>query len=254
MSKIFPFIIIALMLLSFTLGKHMEESPRLVVEHEKLNVFYRDLPNPITVAAEGVSSENIELDITNAEYTGTDGKFNIKVTTPGEVVLDFYENKGKGKRRFLGSRTYVVKSMPKPKAYFLGKLPPYAISPKGKKSLYLNPEHVLEGIHNAIVEVDMDYDLPIYIVRFDMETEVDGKKIIHRSDDNFLSLQMLEELNRATDKQSFVFKDILAELPDKSTMYLKNFEFEILRERPKHVTWWNFDDPSKLAPDSIKID
>ena len=99
---------------SYTVAK-----PALVVSPTAMNVFYRGLENPVEVSVPGVPTDKLEISISNAGKSGSNGNFMVK---PGkgqtcEVSVSAEIN---GKKQNFGKKEFRVKNVPDPKPYFGG--------------------------------------------------------------------------------------------------------------------------------------
>lgn len=95
--------------------------PSVNVSADKMNVFYIGVDNPISVAAAGVSSNDISVSGSGSGISLTPtGKssFTVKVTTPGEAFIKVTDKKA-GKQ--LGEFKFRVKKIPDPVAKIGGK-------------------------------------------------------------------------------------------------------------------------------------
>jgi gliding motility-associated protein GldM len=95
--------------------------PSVNVSADKMNVFYIGVDNPISVAAAGVSSNDIGVSASgggiNLSSTGK-SSFNVKVASQGEAVIKVTDKKS-GKQ--LGEFKFRVKKIPDPVAQIGGK-------------------------------------------------------------------------------------------------------------------------------------
>ncbi|MCO6459878.1 MAG: gliding motility protein GldM [Saprospiraceae bacterium] len=89
------------------------------VSPDKMNVFYVGVDNPITVAAAGVSSNDLKVSVTNgtARNTGR-GKYDIRVSDPGATCTVTLSGGGLTASSF----PFRIKRIPSPVAYIANKL------------------------------------------------------------------------------------------------------------------------------------
>lgn len=94
--------------------------PSVTVAADKMNVFYIGVENPISVAAAGISSNDVGVSITGAggaSLTGSGNKYTVTAktqTAKGEFANVTVTNKKTGK--VLGSYPFRVKRIPDPQA------------------------------------------------------------------------------------------------------------------------------------------
>ncbi len=84
------------------------------VSADKMNVFYVGVDNPISVAAAGVSSNDLKVSVTNgtAKNTGK-GQYDIRVSTPGQTATVTLSGGGLTASSF----PFRIKRIPSPIAY-----------------------------------------------------------------------------------------------------------------------------------------
>ncbi len=94
--------------------------PSVSVAADKMNVFYIGVDNPITVAAAGVSSNDVGVSINGASSTlsGSKSNYVVKVGAAGEAVIKITDKKA-GKT--LGEFKFRAKKIPDPVAKIGGK-------------------------------------------------------------------------------------------------------------------------------------
>lgn len=95
--------------------------PSVNVSADKMNVFYIGVDNPISIAAAGVSSNDIGVSASGSGIAlSSTGKssYNVKVATPGESFIKISDKKN-GKQ--LGEFKFRVKKIPDPVAKIGGK-------------------------------------------------------------------------------------------------------------------------------------
>ncbi|MXV49366.1 gliding motility protein GldM [Pedobacter sp. HMF7647] len=101
--------------------KYQVAEPSAVVSPDKMNVFYIGVPNPVSVSAPGIPKENLRVSMTGGSISGSNGKYTVRVTTPGEAKVAVSAELAPGKMQNIGTTTFRVKRIPPPKAKFAGK-------------------------------------------------------------------------------------------------------------------------------------
>lgn len=140
---------------SYQVGK-----PSVTISPTKMNVFYLNIPNPVSISVPGVPSENLTPSITNGR---------IEKTAQGWFVYPAKEDlSGKntsvsvvanidGKQRNMGAMPFRVKRVPDPVAQIAE-----------KNGGVLKKEDLLaeQGIFAALI--DFDFDLKFKVTQFDI--------------------------------------------------------------------------------------
>ena len=173
--------------------------PSLVVSPTKMNVFYRGLSNPISVAVPGVSSDKLSVSVSNAQSKKTKDGFDVlpgngeecKVTVTAEV---------NGRKQAFPPKLFRVKPVPPPTPEVMGK----------KGSFNLNKAQ-LKGVQVVVAKLeDFLFDLKYLVTSFEMSVTVGGMRQDLKSPNNRLTSKMTSILSKMKPGQSVVFKKITA--------------------------------------------
>jgi len=84
-------------------------APAVAVGLDKMNVFYIGVDNPVTIAAGGISNDDLDVSMTGGSITGSNGKYTVRVTSPGEATINVAAN-----GKLISSTVYKVKRVPDP--------------------------------------------------------------------------------------------------------------------------------------------
>lgn len=89
-------------------------APIVAIEARKMNVFYIGVDNPLNIAVSGYSPADLKVElIGEGTITGSHGKYNAVVTTPGSVKIRVSGLKD-GKVELVNEQEYRVKRIPDP--------------------------------------------------------------------------------------------------------------------------------------------
>jgi hypothetical protein len=122
-------------------------APGATISLDKMNVFYREVDNPISTSASGILLQNLALNVpTGVEKRSIGGgQYIIDVTNypQKDLTIGLSAPRGDGKNQDFGGRKYRVKDIPNPILKVGGKpggaIPSVAFKPQ------LGPEAVLEN-------------------------------------------------------------------------------------------------------------
>lgn len=90
--------------------------PRVAIEAVKMNVLYIGVDNPLRIAAAGVPSKALQVQLLgDGTIDGGDGNYIVRPTTPGEVTVRV-SRKVSGKLQLIVDQKYRVKRIPDPSA------------------------------------------------------------------------------------------------------------------------------------------
>lgn len=130
----------------------------VTVSADKMNVFYVGVDNPISVSAAGVSTNKLKVSCSGGgcNLTGGNGKYNAKVSSPGQTATITVSGGGLTATRF----EYRVKRIPDPVAIVGG-------GPNKKGGAMGSGEFKAQGGVAAILE-DFDFDARCKIQGFEL--------------------------------------------------------------------------------------
>ncbi|MFN3529775.1 MAG: gliding motility protein GldM [Bacteroidia bacterium] len=192
---------------SYTVAK-----PAAVVSPDKMNVFYIGVENPVSISAPGVTPSNLRPSISGGgSITGKDGKYVVKVTQPGKVMVDVRGQGEEGKpAQLLGASEFRVKYVPDPLAT-VGGLDPGQVGTAQFKA---------QGGMIALLK-DFDFDLRFDIQSFRMIYIAPRRdpEVVTVSGPIFTG-QAQTIIRNAKPGDRFIFDEIKAMGPDKVTRKL----------------------------------
>lgn len=140
---------------SYQVGK-----PSVTISPTKMNVFYLNIPNPISVSVPGVPTENLSVSISNGRIEKTAQGFFVypaKEDMSGKSTSVSVIANIDGKQRNMGAMPFRVKRVPDPVAQIAE-----------KNGGILKKEDLLaeQGIFAALI--DFDFDLKFKVTQFDV--------------------------------------------------------------------------------------
>lgn len=139
--------------------------PALVVSPTAMNVMYRGLDNPIEVSVPGVPTDLLQVSISNASKSGSNGKFNVRPGQGQTCVVQVSANIG-GETKQFGKAEFRCKNVPNPVAEFAGE--------KGGK-VKKNKLTAAQGV--AAKMENFEFDLRFEVVSFVMSATINGKVV-----------------------------------------------------------------------------
>jgi len=199
----------------FQVGK-----PSVTISPTKMNVFYLNIPNPISVSVPGVPSENLKVNITNGKIERReDGLyvFPAKEDIAGKNTQVIVDATIDGKDRKMGAMTFRVKRVPDPVAQIAE-----------KNGGVLRKEDLLaeQGIFAALI--DFDFDLKFKVTQFDVTiTGSGGFNNTWTSKSNMFSSDMRQQFNTLQPGSIIYFDNIMAHGDDKTDRNLAPISFKI---------------------------
>ncbi len=130
--------------------QYMVGSAGATMQLDKMNVFYRGVPNPITISAAGVSMQDVSVSIPGANLKKTGlGKYDVTVggLKPGTTVNCVITGKSNGATKKMGQFPVRIKRIPDPIALCGG---------KNNANLATNQIRVQRGVIAQLLRFDFE--------------------------------------------------------------------------------------------------
>ena len=186
-------------------GDYLVAQPNVVISPTKMNVFYEGVDNPVEISAPGIASENLKININNA---------NIKKVGSDWVVEPHKGSSGKnatisvtasidGKTQQLGSKVFRVKRVPDPVA----KVNNQRGGPIAR-ALLIAQMGIAADMEN------FEFDLKFKITKFTVSTVINGYNVDLPSNSTFFTDDQKDMFKRTTRGQKVFISDIEAVGPD----------------------------------------
>jgi gliding motility-associated protein GldM len=176
--------------------------PALVVSPTAMNVMYRGLENPIEVSVPGVPTDKLQVSISNASKSGSNGKFKVKPGKSKECVVSVSANID-GETKNFGKAVFRCKNVPNPVAQFAG-----STGGKIKKSKLTAAQGVAAKMEN------FEFDLKFTVISFVMSATVKGKVVEQIGKGNKVNSNMKTLLKALKPGQKVYLEKIKAKGPD----------------------------------------
>lgn len=155
-----------------------------VVSPVKMNVFYRGANNDVEVSAAGFSASKIDVQVTNATKTGSNGKYIIKPGQGRECSVTVYVTREDGSKMKVGEpRKFRVEPIPPATPKFAT----IAGSGATTKAQVLASGRVTAKLENFLLN---DESLKVKVTAFTMKVPVKGKYISFPAKSSKVTTQM----------------------------------------------------------------
>ncbi len=155
-----------------------------VVSPVKMNVFYRGAKNDVEVSAAGFSASKIDIQVTNATKTGSNGKYIVKPGQGRECMISVYVTREDGSKMKIGEpRKFRVEPIPPATPKFAT----IAGSGSTTKAQVLASGRVTAKLENFLLN---DESLKVKVTAFTMKVPVKGKYISFPAKSSKVTKQM----------------------------------------------------------------
>jgi gliding motility-associated protein GldM len=183
---------------------YMVAEPSVTVAATKMNVFYVGVPNPVSISAPGVASEDIEVAAPGLRFAATKkaGEYTATASrATGKKGVDVVvKNKSTG--IVLGKSTFRVKRLPDPVAKVLGQKE--GLVSRGKLKVAQRVDAVMENF---------DFELRVSVSSFTMTVNMGGDLVEMRTKGNKLDAKMKTMLSRVKKGSRIYFENIKVKMP-----------------------------------------
>lgn len=192
--------------------KYQVARPSAVVSPDKMNVFYIGVANPVSVSAPGIPKEKLKVSMQGGSITGSNGKYTVRVSSPGTAKVFVSAEIAPGKVQTIGTTDFRVKRIPDPVARFAGKSGG-ALSSVAIKS-QSNVFAILEGF---------DFDAKFSVTRFSLIiAKPRADAVVLQTSGNTLSPAMRSAIAGIGPGARVIFDNIIAVGPDGSQRALNS--------------------------------
>jgi len=185
-------------------GDYFVMTPSLSVAPTKMNVFYANVDNPVTISASGIPESQIAASI-SAGTIRKDGKGWVVKVPPGigKATVSVSHN-DKGKVRNMGKAEFRVKRVPSPTAFI-------ANTDGGPvaKNMLIASKAIIPKMPD-----DFDFELNFEITSFTFVGTRGGDIFEKTSNSNRLTPEMVTFIENSKKGQRIWFENIMAKGPD----------------------------------------
>lgn len=178
--------------------------PSAVVSPDKMNVLYIGVNNPISVSAPGTPTDKVKVSMSGGSISGSAGKYNVKVSSPGTARISVSAEVAPGKTQTLSTTEFRVKRIPDPIAQFAGKTggAMATVAIKAQNAIFAKLDN-------------FDFDASFKVTKFSLIiAKPRADAIVLSTSGNQLSSAMKSAMNGITPGSRVIFDNIIAVGPD----------------------------------------
>ncbi len=195
-------------------------APTLVVSPTKMNVFYKGIPNPVSVSLPGFKSEDIVPSISAGTITkGGEGGYTVKVNNGKEANISVTATLPDGSKKTFGPVKFRVKRIPDPVPTFAKKTPS---DNTVKKASFANARGLIAKMEN------FDFEVSVKVSSFDMTFVKDGNIITKHSNSNKVTSEMQANMKKVRSGEKVYIENIKVKMPDGSTRKVANMALKVV--------------------------
>jgi gliding motility-associated protein GldM len=182
--------------------------PSLVVSPTKMNVFYRNLENPVRISVAGIANDKLNVRISGSHRIRrqSDGSFIVQPANnlDKEAIISVNAEMPDGSTMNLGSNTFRVKDIPDPVAMWSG-----IKSSNGSISV-----REIAGFNPLVAKMEnFDFELRPSVKSFTLKVTKDGTYLEEKSNSFDFTPDMKELLNSPKRGMTIYFEDIVVSMP-----------------------------------------
>jgi len=184
--------------------------PSAVVSPDKMNVLYIGVDNPLSVSAAGTPTDKVKVNMTGGSLSGSGGKYNARVSSPGTARISISAEVAPGKMQTLSTTEFRVKRIPDPIAKFAGKTggSMATVALKAQNAIFAKLDN-------------FDFDANFKVTKFTMIiAKPRADAIVLSTSGGQLSSSMKSALNGITPGTRVIFDNIVAVGPDGTSRQL----------------------------------
>ncbi len=183
-----------------------------VVSADKMNVLYAGIDNPVSIAVQGITGDNIKVSISNGTITGSNGKYIVKVNEGYESIIEVSTELKSGEIKNIGSVAFRIKRIPMPSA---------SICSYCNNNLYISKEELLKN-PQVSVSTDLPFEYEFHVISYTFTYKMDGDLISKSVVGQKFSTDIIDAINKMEDGSKINIEDIKAVGRDGSVRMLSS--------------------------------
>tara|TARA_B110000211_G_C14078571_1_gene553357 strand:- start:66 stop:1745 length:1680 start_codon:yes stop_codon:yes gene_type:complete len=204
----------------FTMFKssYMVAEPSATVAATKMNVFYVGVPNPVSISAPGVASEDVAVSAPGIRFAAgkKNGEYIVTASrSTGKKGVDVVVKNSKS-GAVLGKSNFRVKRLPDPVAKVMGQKE--GLVSRGKIKLAQRVDAVMENF---------DFELKVKVSSFTMSVNMGGDLIEYRTKGNKLDAKMKKILSKVKKGNRVYFENVKVKMPGGKPRKVPSIIFKI---------------------------
>ncbi|QZT35878.1 gliding motility protein GldM [Halosquirtibacter xylanolyticus] len=197
-------------------GEYQVARPTLTISPTKMNVFYKGVPNPVSISVPGVLPSQLEPQVSNGKIKRTKSGYEVYPTTAGKkAVVSVYANLPSGKK-LMGKMDFRVKRVPDPIAEIFGLSNGAVLKGKFKR-----------GVQVEAVLKDFDFDLKFKVKTFVVSTSKRGFVVEKKSNSDRLTSDQIKLIKGVTRGSRVYIENIIAHGDDGTDRRLPSISLRI---------------------------
>lgn len=191
--------------------------PALVCSPTSMNLFYRGVDNPVSIAVSGVAPEKLKVSMTNGSISGVKGAFKVQPGKDKECIISVSADMD-GKAQRFGEAKFRVKNVPDPKASFAG-----STGGAVKLSQLKAAKGMIAKLENFEFE-GVKFD----IISFDISAVLKGNLITKTNSGSNVGENLKQIINSLKNGNKFYFENIKAKGPDGTIRDLGSMAIKVI--------------------------
>jgi len=181
----------------------------LVVSPTRMNVFYRNIDNPVEISVSGVPSDKLKVSISGSHRIKpqNDGTFIVVPSSGATAIISVKAEMPDGSISFMGSEEFRVKKIPNPTAMWNGR------KASAQQELKITKKEVLA--FNPLVSKleDFEFEIRSTVKSFTLKVSKDGTFKTQSSTSYNFTPDMKSILERVSRGDILNFEDIVVSMP-----------------------------------------
>lgn len=197
--------------LMITIPLYSQTADFAVISADKMNVLYRGIDNPISVAVPGITSDKLQVSIKNGTISGSNGHYIVKPGMAGEAIIDVSAEIKPGETQRVGSCLFRVLSVPDP-IITLGNYRP------DNQKIFINKNNLLKN-----TELKIPWNLPLElkfeVTSFTYNLLINGDVLTGEINGNKFNHEMLKIISSMKAGDRIIIENINILGPDGTRMF-----------------------------------
>jgi gliding motility-associated protein GldM len=198
--------IVVLTAILFNFPLYSQTGKQVLVSADKMNILYVGIDNPVSIVAQGITSDKLKVTMTNGTITGSNGKYIAKPVQGSISIIEVTTEIKPGEIKKIGCDTFRIKRIPDPITQIGNTTNTNLYS---KEYLIKNPEiNVLMNL-----PFDLKFEIISFTFLYKINNEIKDIMTINVTGNKFTQ-EIIAIINSQKTDSRLYFEDIKAKGPD----------------------------------------
>jgi len=195
--------IVILIAVLFNFQLYSQTEKLVVISADKMKILYVGIDNPVSIAAQGITSDKLKVSISNGTIIGSNGKYIVNPEQGSISIIEVMAEIKPGEIKKIGCDTFIIKRVPDP-IPCIGKY---------SSNSYISKDELLKN-SEIKVSLNFPFDLKFEVISFSFTYKEDNYLITKEVTGNKFTQEIITTIKNLKAESKIYFEDIKAKGPD----------------------------------------